>query len=60
MNKLLRELLYLANIYTQIEIIGGLILVMLLLGYIVLKLNHREFEPSVPENFTTIAQLNIL
>ncbi len=60
MNKLIQELLYLVNIYTQIEIIGGLILVILLLGYLVLTLNHREFEPSVPESLTTIEQLNIL
>ena len=56
MNKLLRELLHLVTIYAQIEIIGGLILVMLLLGYVVLTLNSSEFKPPVPESWPTLQQ----
>ncbi len=56
MNKFLRGLINLLTIYAKIEIVGGLILVILVLGYVLFTTNHREIEPSVPDTSPTIQE----
>ena len=54
MNKFLRGFLYLFTTYLKIEIASGLVLVILVLGYVLFTTNSREIEPSVPDTVTTI------
>jgi hypothetical protein len=49
MNKFLRGFLHLLTMYFKIEIVGGLILVILVLGYVVFALNRSDRIPSVPD-----------
>ena len=56
MNKFLRGFLHLLTTYLKIEIVGGLILVILVLGYIVFTTNRGEDALSVPDTVPTIQE----
>lgn len=52
MNKLIR----LVTAYTKIEIVAGLVLVMLIVGYSVFTSNRGRVVPMVPENTQSIPE----
>lgn len=54
MNKFIRGFLHLFTVYLKIEIVGGLILVILILGYVVFMTNPKDIVPSMPETTPTI------
>ena len=56
MNKYLRGFINFLTTYLKIEIVGGLILVMLVLGYVVLTTNRRESKPSAPDTAPAIQE----
>ena len=54
MNKFLRKFVNLLDAYLKIEIVGGLIFVILVLGYIVFTNNSQESTPVTPDSVPTI------
>ena len=54
MNTFLRKFIDFLHTYLKIEIVGGLIFVVLLLGYIVFTNNSQESAPVVPDSVPTI------
>ena len=56
MNKFLRGFINLLTAYLKIEIIGGLILVILVVGYVLFTNNRRDVSPSVPDTVPTLQE----
>ncbi len=56
MNNLGQRFLKLVSIYAKIEIVGGLILVMIVLGYLVMTKKDLELDFSIPHTSPTIQQ----
>ncbi len=54
MTQFLRGLLRFATVYAKFEIVGGLILVMLVLGYVAFTANRSDVIPSAPDASSTI------
>lgn len=54
MNKLQQRFFHLITIYAKLEIVSGLMLVTILLGYLVVTNKNSKQELSVPNNSSTI------